>query len=64
VRGGAAGTGAQRLILDRESTATMDLPKHQLSMTVLMTPDMADFAGKVHGGAILKRKRLRVKPDN
>ena len=26
----------------------------QLSMTVLMTPDMANFSGKVHGGAILK----------
>ena len=23
-------------------------------MTVLMTPDMANFSGKVHGGAILK----------
>ncbi len=27
---------------------------HQLSMTVLMTPDMANFAGNVHGGSILK----------
>lgn len=27
---------------------------HQLSMTVLMTPDMANFAGNVHGGTILK----------
>ncbi|MCW4455725.1 acyl-CoA thioesterase [Flavobacterium sp. MXW15] len=26
----------------------------QLSMTVLMTPDMANFSGKVHGGALLK----------
>lgn len=26
----------------------------QLQMTVLMTPDMANFSGKVHGGAILK----------
>ena len=26
----------------------------QLSMTVLMTPDMANFSGNVHGGAILK----------
>lgn len=26
----------------------------ELSMTVLMTPDMANFAGNVHGGAILK----------
>ena len=32
----------------------MDLPAHQLSMTVLMTPDMANFSGKVHGGAVLK----------
>ncbi|HJW03600.1 MAG TPA: acyl-CoA thioesterase [Azospira sp.] len=32
----------------------MNLPPHQLSMTVLMTPDMANFSGKVHGGAILK----------
>ena len=27
--------------------------KH-LTMTVLMTPDMVNFSGKVHGGAILK----------
>lgn len=27
---------------------------HELSMTVLMTPDMANFAGNVHGGTILK----------
>jgi acyl-CoA hydrolase len=32
----------------------MSLPAHQLSMTVLMTPDMANFAGNVHGGTILK----------
>jgi acyl-CoA hydrolase len=32
----------------------MDLPNHQLSMTVLMTPDTANFAGNVHGGTILK----------
>ena len=32
----------------------MDLPSHQLSMTVLMTPDQANFAGNVHGGTILK----------
>ncbi|MBN9373076.1 acyl-CoA thioesterase [Hydrogenophaga sp. YM1] len=32
----------------------MDLPTHQLSMTVLMTPDMANFSGNVHGGTILK----------
>ena len=28
--------------------------RHQLEMTVLMTPDMANFAGNVHGGTILK----------
>ena len=28
--------------------------RHQLAMTVLMTPDMANFSGNVHGGAILK----------
>lgn len=32
----------------------MDLPNHQLSMTVLMSPDMANFSGNVHGGSILK----------
>ncbi len=32
----------------------MDLPSHQLSMTVLMTPDTANFSSKVHGGTILK----------
>lgn len=32
----------------------MDLPSHQLSMTVLMTPDTANFSGKVHGGNLLK----------
>ncbi len=32
----------------------MDLPSHQLNMTVLMTPDTANFSGKVHGGTILK----------
>lgn len=32
----------------------MDLPSNQLSMTVLMTPDTANFSGKVHGGTILK----------
>ena len=32
----------------------MELPRHQLTMTVLMTPDMANFAGNVHGGTVLK----------
>ena len=29
-------------------------PIHQLAMSVLMTPDMANFSGNVHGGTILK----------
>jgi acyl-CoA hydrolase len=32
----------------------MELPAHQLTMTVLMTPDTANFSGDVHGGTILK----------
>ncbi|MFK3739863.1 acyl-CoA thioesterase [Massilia sp. TN1-12] len=32
----------------------MNLPAHQLTMTVLMTPDTANFSGNVHGGTILK----------
>jgi acyl-CoA hydrolase len=31
-----------------------DAFSHQLSMTILMTPDMANFSGNVHGGHILK----------
>src|SRR5690606_5129705 len=27
---------------------------HQLSMSVLMSPEMANFSGKVHGGAVLR----------
>lgn len=32
----------------------MSRQEKSLYMTVLMTPDMANFAGKVHGGALLK----------
>ncbi len=32
----------------------LDTQRHQLRMTVLMTPDMANFSGNVHGGTILK----------
>jgi acyl-CoA hydrolase len=32
----------------------MNIPQHQLTMTLLMTPDTANFTGNVHGGAILK----------
>lgn len=30
------------------------LAPHELTMTVLMTPDMANFSGNVHGGTLLK----------
>ena len=33
---------------------TQGRPTHELTMTVLMTPDMANFSGNVHGGTILK----------
>ncbi len=32
----------------------MSKQEKSLHMTILMTPDMANFSGKVHGGAILK----------
>ncbi|VCU68128.1 putative acyl-CoA thioester hydrolase [Pigmentiphaga humi] len=32
----------------------MNDSQHQLSMTILMTPDMANFSGNVHGGTVLK----------
>jgi acyl-CoA hydrolase len=32
----------------------IEAQRHQLRMTVLMTPDMANFSGNVHGGTILK----------
>ncbi len=37
----------------REATAAAQ-PSHELTMTVLMTPDMANFSGNVHGGTLLK----------
>jgi acyl-CoA hydrolase len=37
-----------------QTSTETDLPVHKLAMTVLMTPDMANFAGNVHGGSILK----------
>jgi acyl-CoA hydrolase len=33
----------------------MDTSAKTLTMTVLMTPDMVNFSGKVHGGAVLKQ---------
>ena len=49
VRDTRAGTANLRRV-----TAPGGLPRHQLAMTVLMTPDMANFSGNVHGGSILK----------
>lgn len=44
------------MTIERERTARerTETPEHALTMTVLMTPDMANFSGNVHGGAILK----------
>ncbi|MDO5639412.1 MAG: acyl-CoA thioesterase [Neisseria sp.] len=36
------------------TTLTDALPQHELQMSVLMTPDMANFNGNVHGGDLLK----------
>jgi acyl-CoA hydrolase len=33
---------------------TTHVSRKELTMTVLMTPDMANFAGNVHGGSILR----------
>jgi acyl-CoA hydrolase len=38
--------------MDRAAEQPQD--RKSLYMTVLMTPDMANFAGKVHGGTLLK----------
>lgn len=41
--------------VDRELMGPVpDAERHRLSMTLLMTPDMANFSGDVHGGTILK----------
>ena len=34
--------------------STGDDERQRLSMTILMTPDMSNFAGNVHGGTLLK----------
>src|SRR4030095_13844090 len=49
IRGVGSGTRPYR-----GEGADMNLPKHELTMTVLMTPDMANFTGNVHGGTVLK----------
>jgi acyl-CoA hydrolase len=47
-------TGASPVDMIPFREAPMNLPAHQLTMTVLMTPDTANFAGNVHGGTVLK----------
>lgn len=37
-----------------DRVGAMSLPSPQLTMTARMTPDMANFAGNVHSGTILK----------
>ncbi|ELV09011.1 acyl-CoA thioesterase [Wohlfahrtiimonas chitiniclastica] len=37
-----------------DETTTVLAPERELEMTVLMTPDMANFSGNVHGGDLLK----------
>jgi acyl-CoA hydrolase len=34
--------------------SSADDDRHRLSMTILMTPDMSNFSGNVHGGLLLK----------
>lgn len=40
--------------MNERSDSPHEAGNHELSMTVLMTPDLANFSGKVHGGALLK----------
>ena len=40
--------------LTPQSTAKKAPVKHELYMSILMTPDMANFIGNVHGGDLLK----------
>jgi len=37
-----------------ENFAALDAASTDLALSVLMTPDLANFSGKVHGGALLK----------
>jgi len=50
----AAPFAVRCIALTAKRRSWMNLPLHQLTMTVLMTPDTANFAGNVHGGTILK----------
>lgn len=39
----------------------MELPAHQLTVTVFMTPDTANFSGNVHGGTDLHPLAVPIK---
>jgi acyl-CoA hydrolase len=39
---------------DDDDNVPLTLPRHQLSMAVLMTPDVANVSGNAHGGHVLK----------
>lgn len=45
---------AKRQPSDSEEHIAMEAGPKSLKMTVLMTPDLANFSGAVHGGALLK----------
>lgn len=47
-------SGAAAETSKREDTEELGTTSHELRMTILMTPDMANFSGSVHGGLILK----------
>ncbi len=50
----SANIGDAPLLQQHYRERTMEPGNAQLSMTVLMTPDMANFSGNVHGGTLLK----------
>lgn len=45
---------SESISLHESKQASQHTAKQTLSMTVLMTPDMSNFSGNVHGGTILK----------
>src|SRR4029450_5106236 len=46
--------GTRMTVEEDPMTEPADDDLHRLSMTILMTPDMSNFAGNVHGGTLLK----------
>lgn len=39
---------------EHKKSAPTEFDPRELTMSILMTPDMANFSGNIHGGAILK----------